>query len=143
MARLTVEVITAERSVVTDEADMVIAPTVEGSIGILPWHVALLTALAPGVMVLKNNDGSERDLVLSGGFLEVLHNHVLVLADTAERAEDIDEQQAAEAKARADDALKEAALHPTAIQSEAAHAALRLSLARLSVAQHGRRRRTP
>src|SRR5687767_1916995 len=140
MARLTVEVITAERRVVTDEADMVIAPTVEGVIGILPRHAPLLTALAPGVMVLKK-DGNEEDLALSGGFLEVNRDHVLILADAAEREDEIDEQQAAEAKARAETALKDAATTPGAVRSEAARTSLRLSQARLIVAQHRRRRR--
>lgn len=141
MARLTVEVITAERSVVTSEADMVIAPTTEGVIGILPRHAPLLTELAPGVMVLKRNDGPEENLAISGGFLEVNRNHVLVLADAAEREEEIDELQAAEAKARAEVALQEAARHPDAVRSEAARTALRISQARLNVVQRRRRGR--
>ena len=142
MAGLTVEVITAERRVVTDEADMVVAPTMEGIIGILPRHAPLLTALAPGVMVLKKNGGPDQQLAISGGFLEVNRNHVLVLADTAERDDEIDEQQAAEAKARAEEALREAAQHPdAAIRSEAARTALRVSMARLSVVQRRRRGR--
>lgn len=140
MARLTVEVITAERSVVQDEADMVIAPTVEGVIGILPRHAPLLTALAPGVMVLKR-DGSEEELAISGGFLEVNRDRVLVLADTAEREEDIDEALAEQARREAEEALKEAARHPEALRSEAARTALHISMARLNVAQHRRRRR--
>lgn len=143
MARLTVEIITAERSVVSDEADMVVAPTVEGVIGILPRHAPLLTALAPGVMVLKK-DGAEVGLAISGGFLEVNRGHVLVLADAADREEDIDEQQAAAAKDRAEEALREAALHPDAIRSEAARTALRVSQARLNAVQRRRRvRPTP
>ena len=138
---LTVEIITAERSVVTDEADMVVAPTTEGVIGILPRHAPLLAALAPGVMVLKKG-GSEEVLAIAGGFLEVSRNHVLVLADAAEREDEIDEQRAAEAKARAEEALREAATHPDAVQSEAARTALRRSMVRLSIIQR-RRRGTP
>lgn len=140
--KLTVEIVTAERRVLTDEADMVIAPAVEGTVGILPRHAPLLTALNPGVMVLKK-DGTEEVLAVSGGFLQVSHDRVLILADTAERADEVDEQRAAEARAHADEALREAKEHPGGMQAEAARAALRLSLARLNVAQRRRRRSGP
>ena len=139
MPRLTVQVVTAERQMLDDEADVVIAPSVEGTIGILPRHAPLLTALAPGVLVLKK-DGAEEVLAVSGGFLQVSHNRVLVLADTAERGEEVDEQRAAEARDRAEAALEEAARHPGSLQAEAARSALRRSLARLDVAQRRRRR---
>ncbi|MSQ24005.1 MAG: F0F1 ATP synthase subunit epsilon [Chloroflexi bacterium] len=137
---LTVEVITAERSVVAQEADMVVAPTMEGVIGILPRHAPLLTALGPGVMILKKN-GAEENLAISGGFLEVRHNHVLVLADTAEREDEIDEQRATAARVRAEEALRDAAQHPQDLSTEAARIALRRSMARLDVVQRRRRRR--
>ena len=141
MPGLTVEIITAERSVATEEADMVIAPTTEGQIGILPRHAALLTRLAPGVMVLKK-DGSEQSLAVSGGFLEVNRNHILVLADAAEREDEIDEERANQARARAENALRNAARSPdSAIRAEAARTALRRSLARLNVIARKRRRR--
>src|SRR5437879_9399708 len=139
MARLTVEIVTAERQVLTDEADMVVAPAVEGTVGILPRHAPLLTALNPGVMVLKK-DGQEEALAVSGGFLQVSNNRVLILADTAERAEEVDEQRAQESRARAEEALREAREHPGSVQTEAARAALRRSLARLNVVQRRRRR---
>src|SRR6266540_2652117 len=126
MAKLTVEVVTAERQVLTDEADMVIAPAVEGTVGILPRHAPLLTALNPGIMVLKK-DGQEEILAVSGGFLQVSNNRVLILADTAERAEEVDEQRAAEAVARAQAALSEAGKHPDALQASAARAAMHRS----------------
>jgi len=125
--------------VLVQEADVVIAPTVEGVIGILPRHAPLLTALAPGVMLLKR-DGTEESLAVAGGFLEVNRDRVLVLADTAEREDEIDEQHAAEARAEAEAALLEAARHPDAVRGEAARTALRASLARLNVAQRRRRR---
>lgn len=118
---------------------MVIAPASEGIVGILPRHAPLLTALVPGVLVLKK-DGREEALALSGGFLQVSHNRVLILADAAEREDEIDEQRAAEARTRAEAALQEAARHPDALRSEAARTALIASLARLKVAQ--RRKRT-
>jgi F-type H+-transporting ATPase subunit epsilon len=141
MAKLTVEIVTAERQVLTDEADMVIAPSAEGTVGILPRHAPLLAALNPGVMVLKK-DGQEELLAVSGGFLQVSNNRVLILADTAERADEVDEQRAAEARARAETALAEARAHPGSVQTEAARASLRKSLARLNVVQRRRRRPT-
>lgn len=141
MARLRIEIVTAERRVMVDEADMVIAPTVDGVIGILPRHAPLLTALAPGVMLLKK-DGSEDSLAVTGGFLEVNRDRVLVLADAAEREDEVDEQRAAEARAQAEAALQEAARRPEALRSEAARTALRASLARLNVVERRRRRTT-
>lgn len=137
MAKLTVEIVTAERRVSQTEVDMVIAPATEGEIGILPKHAPLLTALNPGVMVLKN-EGQEEVLAVSGGFLQVANNRVLILADTAERGEELDEQRAQEARAHAEAALKEAA--KGSLQADAARAALQRSLVRLNVAR--RRRRT-
>jgi F-type H+-transporting ATPase subunit epsilon len=116
---------------------MIIAPGSEGEIGILPRHAPLLTALNPGVMVLKN-DGQEEVLAVSGGFLQVSNNRVLILADTAERGDELDEQRAQEARANAEAALKEAA--KGSLQADAARAALQRSLVRLNVAR--RRRRT-
>ena len=64
MAKLTVDIVTAERRVLTDEVDMVVAPASEGTVGILPRHAPLLTALIPGPMVLKR-DGTEEVLAIS------------------------------------------------------------------------------
>ena len=136
---LTVEIITAERSVITAEADMVIAPTMEGVIGILPRHAPLLTALSPGIMVLKKA-GEDEILAISGGFLEVSHNHVLVLADAAEREAEIDELRANAARTRAEVVLREITEHPTALR-EQTRIALRRSLVRLEVVQRHRRQR--
>jgi F-type H+-transporting ATPase subunit epsilon len=140
--KLTVEIVTAERRVLSTEADMVIAPATDGVVGILPRHTPLLTGLSPGIMVLKR-DGEEEELVVSGGFLEVSQDHVLVLADTAERAEEVDEELAAEARERAEAALRDVRLQPGGLQAEAARTALRHSLARLNVAGRRRRRAQP
>ncbi len=139
MAKLTVQIVTAEREVLRDEADVVIAPAIEGTVGILPRHAPLLTALTPGVLVLRK-DGTEDAMAVSGGFLQVANNRVLILADTAERAEEVDEERAREARARAEAALKEAARGGDTLQAELARAALRRSLARLTVAERRRRR---
>jgi F-type H+-transporting ATPase subunit epsilon len=141
MAKLSVQVVTAEREVLSeDDVDMVVAPGSEGEMGILPRHAALLSMLRPGVLRMKKG-GEEQVLAVSGGFLQVANNRVLVLADTAERDEEIDLQRAEQSRQRALAAL-EAARSGAGPQVEAARIALRRSLVRLQVAQR-RRRRSP
>ena len=131
------EIVTAERVVMADDVDMVIAPGSEGSLGILPHHAPLLTTLQIGELRAKK--GSEEiDMAVTGGFMEVLPNKVLVLADAAERADEIDIARAEEARRRAEARLKEMAAD---VDSARAEAALRRSIARLKVARRRRDRR--
>jgi F-type H+-transporting ATPase subunit epsilon len=142
MVKLSVEIVTAERQVYAEQdVDMVVAPGAEGTVGILPRHAPLLTTLRPGVIRIKKG-GDETAMAVSGGFFEVNANRVLVLADVAEREEEIDEARAEEARRRAEAALTEAARGGVPAQVEAARAALRLSMARLQIVQR-RRRRVP
>ena len=91
MPKLSVEVVTAERSVVSDtDVDLVMAPAAEGEVGILPRHAPLLATLRPGMLRIRKA-GEETEMAVSGGFLQVNRDRVLILADTAERAEEIDE----------------------------------------------------
>ncbi len=139
MAKLSVEVVTAERQVLAEQdVDMVIAPGSEGEMGILPRHAAILTTLRPGVLRLKKG-AEEHTMAIGGGFMQVANNRVLVLADAAERSDEIDEQRAEEARAQALKALEEAK-RGGGPQVESARIALRQSLARLQVAQRKRRR---
>jgi F-type H+-transporting ATPase subunit epsilon len=138
MAKLRLEIVTAEREVFSDEVDMVVAPGSEGELGILPRHAPLLTTLQPGALRLKK-DGEETLMVVSGGFLQVYRDRVLVLADTAERADEIEEERAEQARQRALAALREGS-REDALQAEAARLALRKSLARLQVARRRQRR---
>lgn len=137
MAKLNVEIVSAERIVFEGEADMVVAPGAGGTLGILPRHAALLTTLNPGVLRITQGV-DEVVMALSGGFLEVLDNRVSVLTDAAERAEEIDESRAEEARRRAEQAL--AGLAGGAGDAEAAEAALRRSLIRLKAAELRRKR---
>jgi F-type H+-transporting ATPase subunit epsilon len=140
VAKLAVEVVTAERSVLSEtEVDMVVAPASEGEVGILPRHAALLTTLGPGSLRIKK-DGAETALAITGGFLQVVQDRVLILADAAERADEIDEARAEEARQRAEAALAEASRGAPPVQVQAARIALQRSLVRLNVA---RRRRRP
>ena len=139
MAKLTVEIVTAERQVYNEtDVDMVVAPGSEGVLGILPRHAPLLTMLQPGVLRVKK-DGSEVDMAVAGGFLQVNAGRVLILADHAERADEIDAAAAEEARRQAEQALTEARRGGSPVQVEAARAALHASMVRLNVV---RRRRT-
>jgi F-type H+-transporting ATPase subunit epsilon len=137
MATFKLEIVTPEKMVFSGEVSAVLAWGVEGQLGILPHHAPLMTMLQPGDLVIKK--GSEEDtLTISGGFLEVRPDKVIVLADACERAEEIDETRAEEAKKRAQEALKEA---KAPVDLAAAEASLRRSLARLKAVQKIRRRR--
>jgi len=98
-----------------------------------------MTMLQPGELCVRK-DGEEIFVAISGGFLEVLQNRVVILADTAERAEEIDIARAEAAKRRAEEQLK---LHMAGVDLVAAEAALRRSLARLKVAERKKRRKEP
>jgi F-type H+-transporting ATPase subunit epsilon len=138
MPKLNVEVVSAERVVFAGEADMVVAPGSEGVLGILPRHASLLSMLAPGVLRIKQGD-DEVVMAVDGGFLQVNNNRVEVLTDVADRAEEIDLQQAQEARRRAEQALADMPRGQRA-DAEAVEAALRRSLVRLKVAELRRRR---
>lgn len=133
---LHVEVVTQDRNVYSGEADMVVAPGSEGVLGILPRHAPLLTLLKVGELRIKH-DNDEEALFVAGGFMEVYHNVVTVLADAAERAEDIDEARAEEARRRAQVALEQ---RETEVDRGAMVGALDRALVRIKVAETVRRR---
>ena len=131
------DIVTAEKLVYSEQVDEVIAPGSEGELGILPHHAPLMTLLKPGELVLKKGD-EEISLAISGGFLEVRPDHVIVLADAAERAEEIDAARAEAARKRAQERLE----HVNTEQEKAlAEAALRRSIARLYIVEKYRRRK--
>ncbi len=138
MPGILLDIVTAERMVYSDNVDMVIAPGFEGQLGILPHHTPLMTTLLPGELRVKKGD-EEVSLAISGGFLEVRPDRVVVLADAAERAEEIDIERAEEARKRARERLSQE-LEP-GIDGARVEAALRRSLARLKVAETARRRK--
>jgi F-type H+-transporting ATPase subunit epsilon len=133
------EVVTAERVVYRGGADMIIAPGSDGELGILPRHAPLLTSLQAGELIIRRQGEEDLSLAIGGGFMEVLHNRVIVLADSAERADEIDEGRAQRARERALKELSERKFG--AAEAEAVEAALRRSSARLKVAQRRQRRR--
>ncbi len=136
MPNITLDIVTAERMVFSDVVDAVIAPGVEGQLGILPHHAPLMTMLEPGEIVVRK--GSEEFfLAVSGGFLEVRPDRVIILADTAERAEEINVARAEEAKRHATDLLSQ---HVSEVDMATVEAAMRRSIARLSVARKRRKK---
>jgi F-type H+-transporting ATPase subunit epsilon len=136
--KLHVDIVTVEGRRFEGEADFVLAPGSEGELGVLPHHVALLTPLKPGAVKVRN-DGEEQFFFVSGGFLEVLPDRVTVLADAAERAEDIDEARAEESRRRAASLMEQKVSDADAA---AASAALARAEARLRLAELRRRRRS-
>lgn len=105
--RIKFEIATPERVVLKEEILQVTVPTQEGEITVLPKHSPLVSILKPGVLELKKLDGEIEIISVSGGFIEVLLNKVIILADTAERAEEIDIERAEEARKRAEESLKD------------------------------------
>jgi F-type H+-transporting ATPase subunit epsilon len=95
------EIVTPERTVLKNTVDQITLPTKSGEITILPNHVPLVSMLSPGEIIIKK-EGEDISMAVSGGFVEVMVNKVVILADTAERAEEIDPERAEEAKRRAE-----------------------------------------
>jgi len=137
MATLRLDIVTAEQVVYSEDVDVVVAPGAEGQLGILPHHAPLMTMLQPGELLVKKG-GEELSMAITGGFLEVRPDRVIVLADAAERAEDIDIARAEEAKRRAQQRLKE---HAPEVDMARAEAALRRAITRLGVVQRRRKRK--
>jgi len=137
MSGIKLDIVTAERVVFSEDVDVVVAPGVEGQLGILPHHTPLMTMLQPGELRVRKG-GEEFFLVISGGFLEVRPDRIIVLADTAERVEEIDVARAEEAKRRAQERLKE---RGPGLDMARAEAGLRRALARLEVVQRRKRRK--
>jgi F-type H+-transporting ATPase subunit epsilon len=131
------DVVTAEKLVYSEQVDMVIAPGIEGELGILPSHAPLMTMLKPGGLRIKKG-ADEIDLAVSGGFLEIRPDHIIVLADAAERADEIDIARAEAAKKRAQERMN---TNSPGIDRARSEAALCRALARLEVVERRRRRR--
>ena len=137
MATMQLEIITAEQQVFGDDVDLVVAPGIEGELGILAHHAPLMTALQPGEILIRK-DGEETYLAVTGGFLEVMGNKVTILADACERSDEIDEERAQVAVNRATERM---ASQETNMQLERAMSSIRRAQVRLNVVR--RRSRAP
>lgn len=128
---LQLEVVTPERVLLRGEIEALVVPAAEGYLGVLPGHLPLVCGLVPGVVRYRQAGRSAR-LAVSGGLMEVARNRVIILADTAERAEEIDVARAQRARDRALKRLRE---RPPGLDVARAELALRRALARLKAAQ--------
>ncbi len=128
------EIITPEKTVLNEEIDEVLVPTEKGQIGILPHHINIITKLTHGEMIIRTN-GKERSLAVTGGFLEVKDQKVTILADYAEHAENINTQQALDAKKRAEEILKNKDQGINEQDLQAAQAELRRALLQLHISE--------
>ena len=134
---LKIDIVTAERLVYSDEGvDEIIAPGVSGEFTVLPMHAPFMTMVKPGLMRIVKG-GEEIDMAITGGFFEVRDDRVTVLADAAERAEEIDVVRAEEARRRAERLLEE---REAEVDLARAAASLQRALVRLKVAERRRRR---
>jgi F-type H+-transporting ATPase subunit epsilon len=130
------ELITPDRVVFRKEADKITLPTAEGEITVLPGHIGLVAALVPGIAKLVTK-GEEEEVAVSGGFIQVGKDQVRVLADTAERGEELDLDVIEEAKKRAEKVMQEAARLDDN-QFAAAIAAMEREMARYKLVQKRR-----
>jgi F-type H+-transporting ATPase subunit epsilon len=135
------ELATPTRMLVSVDADEVVAPGVEGYFGVLPGHAAFLTTLAPGEVTYRSGQ-SEHHLAVGGGFAEVTAERVVILAENAERPEEIDRERAERARQRAEMRLqgKSPDGSPEEIDFSRALEALARALTRLLVWSHAQSR---
>lgn len=132
MPKIKLEIVTAERMVLSEDVDYVSAPGVDGVLGILPRHAPLVTALNVGELHYRK-DNAEFNYAIGGGFMEVRPDKVTVLADSAEHADEIDEMRAEQARERAKQLLQDkprADVEFARIEQAMRRAELRLRVAR-------------
>ena len=108
MKTIHVDVVSAEEAIFSGEARFVALPGEAGELGIYPRHTPLITRIKPGSVRIEKEDGSEEFVFVAGGILEVQPDCVTVLSDTAIRGKDLDEEKANQAKAAAEEAVKNA-----------------------------------
>lgn len=128
MSTIQVDVVSAKAEVFSGQAEFVSLPGESGELGILPGHTPLITRIKPGAVRIQNGQNEELVFV-AGGILEVQPNKITVLADTAIRGNDLDEARALEAKARAEEILKD---NPSDVDYARAQAELSVAVAQLA-----------
>ena len=133
---LKLEIVSPERRVYDDEVDMVVVPGLNGQLGILPHHTPLISSLGVGELKIKKS-GTEESMLISGGFVEVRPDKVVVMADLAEHSDEIDEARAIEARKQAQQELEQAT---TSVDLARVRAALQTALMRERIAVRRRSR---
>jgi F-type H+-transporting ATPase subunit epsilon len=137
LSDIKLDIVTPESIIYSDDVQAIVAPGIEGDLGILPNHTPLITTLRSGVLMIRK-DGEELHLAVFGGFLEVRPNRVIVLADAAERHEEIDREQAEKARRQAEQRLS---CKDTNLDMASAEAQLRQALVRLKVIEKNTKRK--
>jgi len=132
--KIKLEVVTPKGSVVSTDVDIVTAPGFAGEFGVLANHAPFLSTIKVGTLRYKN-DGSEEEMMISGGSCEVSHNKITLLVESAERGHEIDVDRALRAKERAEKRLLQAREQQEKIDRTRAEAALQRALARLKIAE--------
>jgi F-type H+-transporting ATPase subunit epsilon len=139
-ATMKIDVVSAEESIYSGEAEFVVLPGVQGELGIYPRHTPLITQIRAGIVRIKVPGKAEEEAVfVQGGFLEVQPDHVNVLSDTAVRAADLDEAKVLEAKKAAEEALRARTEHQDIALAEAELAMLNEQLKAIAKLRPGRR----
>ena len=134
-----VDVVSAEESIYSGDAEFVVLPGVMGELGIYPRHTPLITQIKPGVVRIKVPGQAEEQIVyVQGGFLEVQPDVVTVLSDTAIRAKDLDEAKALQAKQAAEQAMQNKASKEDVARAEAELAGALAQLAAIRKLRRGR-----
>lgn len=136
------DIVTQERSVFSGEVQFVSLPGSEGRMGILPHHSAMLTTLDFGEVFVRNRDGSEEYFAIGGGFAEIQPDKVVVLADSAEQADEIDVDRAEKARQRAEKYMAEGVPEDPERYAQI-RASLQRAQIRIDVARRRRRRAMP
>lgn len=139
MSKIKFKIVTPERVVYENDVDQATIPTTGGQITVLPNHIPLMSLLLAGELLLKKNQ-EDIPIAVSSGFIQVNNNEIVILADTAERAEEIDEARAEEARVRAQKLMQEVK-NKEDVQYTALVAKMEREVARLNVAR--RRRHHP
>jgi F-type H+-transporting ATPase subunit epsilon len=132
--KIKLEVVTPKGAVVNEDVDIVTAPGFAGEFGVLANHAPFLSTIKIGSLRYKK-DGSEEELMISGGFCEVSTNKITFLVESAERGHEIDVDRALKAKERAEKRLAEMKEHQEKIDRARVEAALQRALARLKIAK--------
>lgn len=134
---LLLEIVTPERLAYSDTVDAVNLPGIEGELGVLPHHAPLVSMLGVGELRIRKG-GAEESFAIVGGFLQVRPDKVVVMAETADMASEIDLEKAQQARREAERTL-EGAAHADAVDLSAARAALQQALLRIRVAERRHR----
>jgi len=140
MKLINLKITTPERVVLEERVSQLSVMTGAGEITILPDHIPLITVLSPGIARAIKEDGQEITMAISGGFLELSNNYLTILADTAERAEEIDLERAEQARRKAEELKQEARRNMDEEQFAVVASQLEKNLARIRAAKRFRMR---